>query len=112
MNKPAYTPRAKEYIDSVDGAAHQSAVQIIEKFQAEIEALAEALKDKETKSSEPDVELAMAALISAIYFRDASDFKGALWDALRFLDNDAADLLYESDEEAYKKYVEKEKESK
>jgi len=51
-------------------------------------------------------ELAIAALVSAIYFRDSSDFKGALWDALRFLDNDAADLLYESDEMAYKKYVE------
>ncbi len=58
------------------------------------------------ESSKPDVELAIAALVSAIYFRDSSDYKGALWDALRFLDNDAGDLLYESDEEAYKKYVE------
>ena len=57
-------------------------------------------------------ELAISALMSAIYFRDSSDFKGALWDALRFLDNDAADLLYESDEEAYKKYVAQDKATK
>ena len=58
-----------------------------------------------------DIKGAISTIVSAIYFRDSSDFKGALWDALRFLDNDAADLLYASDEEAYKKYVEVQEEA-
>jgi len=37
----SYTPKAQEYIDSVDGAAHQSAVQIIGKLEAKNKALKE-----------------------------------------------------------------------
>ena len=41
----AYTKKQTEYIDSVDGLAHQSAVKIIGELEAEIEYLCNLVED-------------------------------------------------------------------
>ena len=50
-------------------------------------------------------ENALKEAISAIYFADSSDYSSYLWQVLRAIDDEAAQLLEDDAAEAYRKYV-------
>ena len=53
------------------------------------------------------VKKALAEAVSALYFDDNSDYGTALWKIVEYLGGtDAAELLENDEEAAYKKYVE------
>ena len=54
--------------------------------------------------SNPDIKKALGEAIAAIYFNDNSDYLGALWDVVKALDTEAADLLEMDSSAAYDKY--------
>jgi len=62
--------------------------------------------------SDANVEGAIAEIVSVIYLNDSSDYIDGLWDALIQLDEDAATMLENDAEGAYKKYTDEEPQQK
>ena len=50
------------------------------------------------------IEIALNEAIAAIYFNDNSDYLGALWNIVRFLNPEAAELLEKDEWAAFDKY--------
>ena len=87
--------------------AIRDAVKLVPAVLYEEEVAGQILSDTMTKVDKLDekCENALAEAISAIYFADNSDYLSYLWCVVSAINDDAAQLLEDDEDEAYRKYV-------
>lgn len=55
-----------------------------------------------TRPSDGKISAAIKEAVTVLHLADSSDYKGALWDVIRSLDPQMAELLYHDEEAAYR----------